>query len=207
MFRNRARAGERLAEAMDGAGLEVDLVLAVPRGGLPIGRIVADAYSAPLDIVAAKKLGAPGNPELAIGAAAADGSIWVNESLVSQLSVPEDYIESERRSAMETARRKEETYRGGGDAPDIEGKRVAIVDDGVATGATMRACIEAVRNAGASAVNVCIPVGPTDTIQDLERMADTVVVVETPRFFRAVGAHYAEFLQVSDEEAMAYLDR
>lgn len=207
MFRNRARAGERLAEAMKGAGLEVDLVLAVPRGGLPIGRVVADAFSAPLDIVAAKKLGAPGNPELAIGAAAADGSIWVNDSLRSQLSVPEEYIESERKTAMETAKEKEETYRGGNEAPEIEGKRVAIVDDGVATGATMRACIEAVKNAGAAEVIVGIPVGPRDTIADLESKADTVVVVETPRFFRAVGAHYAEFLQVSDEEAMAYLDR
>lgn len=207
MFANRGQAGRQLARAMATADVSVAIVLAVPRGGLPVGRAVADEFGVDLDIIAAKKLGAPGNPELAIGAAAADGSVWLNEGLVDRLGVTESYIESERQKAMETAREKEATYRGGDDPPELEGKNVAIVDDGVATGATMRACIEAVRNAGVSSVTVGVPVGPPDTLSDLREMADTVVVVEKPRFFRAVGTHYAEFDQVSDEEAMGYLGR
>jgi predicted phosphoribosyltransferase len=172
---------------------------------LPVGRAVADAFDVRLDIVAAKKLGAPGNPELAIGAAAADGSVWLNDRILGGRAIDESYLESEREAAMRTAEEKEETYRGGRDPPELAGKHVAIVDDGVATGATMRACIQAVRNAGAATVIVGIPVGPRDTVAELREMADTVVVVDQPRFFRAVGGHYVEFGQVTDEEAMAYL--
>jgi predicted phosphoribosyltransferase len=205
MFANRREAGERLATAMREAAAEPDLVLAVPRGGLPVGRAVADAFGVRLDIVAAKKLGAPGNPELAVGAAAADGSVWLNDRLVSELGITGEYVETERRSAMATAQEKEARYRRGREPPELGGNRVAIVDDGVATGATIRACIEAVRNAGPAAVIVAVPVGPTDTLRDLEAQADQLVVVERPQFFRAVGGHYEDFGQVSDEKAMRYL--
>lgn len=207
MFQDRTAAGGKLAAAIRDAGFEVAVVLAVPRGGLPVGRAVADAFDAPLDIVAAKKLGAPGNPELAIGAAAADGSVWLNEDLVSRFGVSEEYLESERRSAMETAREKEETYRAGREPPTLAGKHVAIVDDGVATGATMFACLEAVQNADPASVLVGVPVAPRDTIGALQERADEVVIVERPRNFGAVGAFYEDFGQVTDEEAMAYLDR
>lgn len=204
MFQNRTSAGKRLASAMRERGVDPEIVLAIPRGGLPLGRAVADEFGVPLDIVAAKKLGAPGNPELAIGAAASDGSVWLNEALIARLGVDDAYLESERTTAADTAREKEETYRDW-EPPDLGGKRVAVVDDGVATGATVRACLDAVRNAGASEVILAVPVGPPDTLEALRADADIVVAVEEPSPFRAVGAHYREFGQVSDEEAQTYL--
>ena len=204
MFQNRKTAGRRLASEMQSAGAVPDIVLAVPRGGLPIGRAVADAFGVPLDIVAAKKLGAPGNPELAIGAAASDGSVWLNDDLVERLGVGEAYVETERDRATRVAREKARSYRQSA-PPDLAGRRVAVVDDGVATGATIRACLSAVRNAGASEVILAVPVGPPETLAALAEAVDTLVVVERPSQFRAVGAHYREFSQVSDDEAMAYL--
>lgn len=204
MFQDRESAGRRLATEMRERGVTPDIVLAVPRGGLPLGRVVADEFEVPLDIVAAKKLGAPGNPELAIGAAASDGSVWLNDPLISRLGVDQEYVESERERAAATASEKTETYREWA-APDLSGKRVAVVDDGVATGATIRACLAAVRNAGASEVVLAVPVGPPDTLDELESVADTVVAVERPSPFRAVGAHYQTFGQVTDAEARTYL--
>ena len=204
MFTDREAAGERLGSELTERGVEADLVLAVPRGGLPLGRAVADRLGVPLDIVAAKKLGAPGNPELAIGAAAGDGSLYPNEDLIDRLGVDEAYVEAERERAAETARQKEATYRRG-DPPDLEDKRVVVVDDGLATGATAIACLRRVRAAGAARVVLAVPVGASESLAEAEREADEVVVLETPARFGAVGRHYVDFSQVSDEEAMAYL--
>ncbi|MFW5937942.1 MAG: phosphoribosyltransferase [Halanaeroarchaeum sp.] len=205
MFQDRVSAGRQLVDRMRDEGVSIDLVLGIPRGGLPTASVVADAYDVPLDVVAAKKLGAPNNPELAIGAAAADGTVWLNGDLITRLRVDDAYVERERDRAKEVAAEKERTYREGREAPAVEGKRVAIVDDGVATGATMKAAIRAVENGGADAVVVAIPVGPTDTVSELAGEADTVVVVDQPASFGAIGAHYRDFGQVSDEEAMEYL--
>ena len=205
VFENRTSAGDRLAADLEARGVEADLVLAVPRGGLPLGRAVADRLGAPLDIVAAKKLGAPNNPELAIGAAAADGSVYRNDDIVSRLGIPESYVAEERRRAAATAREKEATYRSDG-PPDLAGKRVVVVDDGLATGATAIACLRMARAAGAAEVTLAVPVGAPEAVRAAEREADAVVVLETPARFGAVGAHYRDFAQVSDEEAMDYLD-
>lgn len=205
MFENRTAAGEELARRLRAESVDVDVVLGVPRGGLPVAHAVAAEYGVPLDVMAAKKLGAPHNPELAIGAVAADGTVWVNEDLVERIGVEESYVEAERERARETAARKERTYRSDRSPATIEGRRVAIVDDGVATGATMKASVRAVQNAGAAAVVVAVPVGPSDTVAALRQEADAVVVVEEPADFGAIGAHYRDFGQVSDEEAMAYL--
>ncbi|MFW6265594.1 MAG: phosphoribosyltransferase [Halanaeroarchaeum sp.] len=205
MFQDRLSAGHQLADRMAAEGVDPDLVLGVPRGGLPAARAVADAFDVPLDVIAAKKLGAPRNPELAIGAAASDGTLWLNDDLIDRLGVTESYVDDERQRAMSVAAEKEQTYREGRDAPVIEGRRVAIVDDGIATGATMKASIRAVRNQGASGVVVGVPVGPPDTVRELRGEADAVVVVDQPRSFGAIGAHYRDFTQVSDEEAMEYL--
>ncbi|WP_267641213.1 phosphoribosyltransferase [Haloarchaeobius amylolyticus] len=206
MFQNRTEAAERLFEVIDARDLEneVDLVVAVPRGGLPLGRVVADELEVPLDIVAAKKLGAPGNSELAIGAVAADGSLWRNEPLIARLGVDEAYIDEERERVAQLAREKAERYRV--DGPEtVAGRRVLIVDDGVATGATMFACVESLRNADAASVVVAVPVGPPNTLEQLRQVADDVVVVEAPPHFAAVGQFYERFEQVSDEEAIAML--
>jgi len=204
MFRDRTDAGEQLADAMAGRGLDPTIVLAIPRGGLPPGRAVADHFDVPLDVVVAKKIGAPNNPELALAAVAEDGSLWRNDDLIAQLSVSGDYLESERVRVREEANDKAERYR---DAPlpSLRGERVAVVDDGIATGATMRACLARVRAGDPESVTVGVPVGPRDTIDDLAAVADTVVCVETPAAFRAVGAYYQTFAQVSDEEAIEYL--
>ncbi|MDZ7849536.1 MAG: phosphoribosyltransferase family protein [Halodesulfurarchaeum sp.] len=205
-FTDRTDAGEQLGEALRERGIDVDIVLAIPRGGLPLGRAVADALGAPLDIVVASKIGAPNNPEYAIGAVASDGSVWRNESAVGRTGAGEAYFEREREREAETARTKADRYRDGASPPDLDGRRVAVVDDGVATGSTLRACLAMLAAAGAAGIVVAVPVGPPDTIAALEDMADEVVCLETPSQFRAVGQFYEQFEQVSDEEAMEYLD-
>lgn len=205
MFKNRTDAGQKLADVLDDHDVEADIVLAIPRGGLPVGRAVADALDVPLDIVAARKLGAPGNPELAIGAVASDGTVWLNESTIRDLGVGETYIdegiESERAAALE----KVERYRAGRPPLELRGKTVLIVDDGIATGATTIACLRQVKNQGAERVVLAVPVAPPDTVDRLTGEADEVICVETPPHFRAVGQFYDSFGQVSDSEAKAYL--
>jgi predicted phosphoribosyltransferase len=205
MFRDRVDAGRQLAEVVDSHDIEADIVLAVPRGGLPVGRVVADRLGIPLDIVVARKIGAPWNSELAIGAVASDGTVWLNERLIDEFGVTEAYLdeqtERERRAAIE----KRDRYRAGRDPPALDGKTVLVVDDGVATGATTTACLKQVANAGAERVVLAVPVGPPTTAERLQRDADDVVFVETPPHFGAVGQFYDSFPQVSDEEAMALL--
>jgi putative phosphoribosyl transferase len=205
MFQDRTDAGEQLAGLLEREGVEIDVVLAIPRGALPLGRVVADRFDVPLDVVVASKIGAPGRPELAIGAAASDGSVWRNEDIIDHVDASEAYIDREAESEAAAAREKLARYRGEAQPPDLDGRRVVIVDDGVATGATMRACLRQARAAGAELVLAAVPVGPPDSLAELESDADAVYAVERPRQFRAVGAHYRSFPQVSDEEAMAYL--
>jgi len=207
MFQDRADAGEQLADLLQSEGIAPDVVLAIPRGALPLGRVVADRFGVPLDVVVASKIGAPHNPELAIGAAASDGSVWRNEEIIDHVGASDDYVEREAETEAANARQKLEQYRGEAQPPDLAGKAVLLVDDGVATGATMRACIRQASAAGADRVVVGVPVGPPDSLADLEREADAVYAVERPRNFRAVGAHYQSFGQVSDEEAVTYLER
>lgn len=206
MFQNRTDAGERLGERLIKDDVDADIVLGIPRGALPVARPVADALDASLDVVVASKLGAPGNPELAIGAVASDGSLWLNDNLVDRARISEDYIEDERETEAENAREKAEQYREGGRLPELRGKHVVIADDGVATGATAMACLRQVREADAARVVLAVPVGAPESIAELEAEADAIVALETPREFRAVGQYYREFGQVSDEEAMTYLD-
>jgi len=205
VFDDREDAGRALAALLAERGVDPDVVLAVPRGGLPVGRMVADEFGVSLDVVAAKKLGAPGNPELAIGAAASDGAVWVNDALVARLGVDDDYLDAERERAAATAREKVDSYRGDRPPLDLDGKTVVVVDDGVATGATTRACIESVRAMGARRVVLGVPVGPRDTLDELAALADSVVCVETPASFTAVGQAYRDFSQVSDADARGYL--
>lgn len=205
MFDDREDGGRRLADALVDRGVEADVVLTIPRGGLPVGRVVADRLDAPLDVVVASKLGAPNNPELALGAVAGDGSYWLNDDLVEKLDVPDDYIEAEREREAEAAREKVRRYRGGDPTPDLTGQRVVVVDDGVATGATAIACLRQVRGAGAERVVFGAPVGPREASSELRGEADEVVLAEVPEYFGAVGRHYRSFPQVSDEEALEIL--
>ena len=209
MFDDRTDGGERLAAELESRDLEADVVLGIPRGALPVARPVADALDADLDVVVARKMGAPQNPELAIGAVASDGSVWYNEELIDRLEISDDYLEEVREEEAENAAEKADRYRprDRSGLPDLEGKRVVVADDGVATGATATACLRQVRDAGADSVALAVPVGSPRGVADLESEAEEVIALETPESFRAVGQFYREFGQVSDAEAMEYLDR
>lgn len=205
MFKNREDAGEKLAEELQERDIDADLVLTIPRGGLPLGRKVADALEAPLDVVVARKIGAPGNPELAIGAVASNGSHWLNEEMIERQSISDDFIEKGIEEEAENAREKLEFMREGSEALEIEGKKVILVDDGIATGATMIACLRQLRDLDAEQITVAVPVAPEDIKQKLQDEADKIIVLETPAFFGAVGSHYDNFEQVTDSEAKKYL--
>jgi predicted phosphoribosyltransferase len=206
MFKNRTDAGQQLANVLNDHDIEADIVLAIPRGGLPVGRVVADSLGVPLDIVSARKLGAPWNSELAIGAVASDGTVWLNESLISQIEVEDSYIEEQIDHEREVALKKIERYRGDRPPLELRGKTVLVVDDGVATGATTIACIRQIRNADAERVILAVPVAPPDTVERLHAEADEVLCVEVPPHFGAVGQFYESFTQVSDEQAKAHLE-
>ena len=207
MFENRLAAGERLGERLAERDFEADVVLGIPRGGLPVARPVADALGVPLDVVVASKIGAPGNPELALGAVAADGSAWLNDTLIDRLGVDEEYLDRERDREATAASEKGARYRGAGVIPDFEGSVVILVDDGLATGATAVACLRQLQEAGAEHVVFAAPVGSQSALSRTERDADEVVCLDTPANFGAVGQFYRSFDQVPDEEALRYLDR
>ena len=206
MFADRTDAGRRLADRLAASGIEADVVLAIPRGGLPVARPVADRLGAPLDVVVAQKLGAPNNPELAVGAVASDGSLDRNEDLIARLGVTDEYLEREREREAESARGKVREYRGGDPVPALAGERVVVVDDGLATGATAIACLRQVRAADAERVMLAVPVGAPDSLDRVRDEADAVVSLDAPAGFGAVGQYFRDFSQVSDEEAMTYLD-
>ena len=204
-FDDRTDAGERLGEALRDRDVDADIVLAIPRGGLPVGRAVADALGVPLDIVVASKIGAPGNPEYAIGAVAADGTVWRNERAFERGGVDEEYFQREREREAEKARQKAERYRSGRSEPDLSGKTVAVVDDGIATGSTVRACLAMLAATDAERIVLAVPVGPPETIAELREAVDDVVCLRTPSSFGGVGRFYDRFDQVSDADAMSYL--
>lgn len=205
-FADRSDAGRQLGEALNEEGIEADIVLAIPRGGLPLGRVVADALDAQLDIVTGQKISDPNNPEFALGAVTADGTAWVNEQTIEQRGIDREYIERQRRTEAEAAREKTDRYRDGDPMPDLTGRTVVIVDDGVATGATARACIDRVQADQPTDLILAVPLASPRAIANLEELVDTVVCLETPRMFRAVGRYYGQFDQVSDAEAIGYLE-
>lgn len=206
MFKNRTHAGEQLAALIDDHDIVADIVLAIPRGGLPVGRVVADSLGVPLDIVAARKLGAPWNPEFAIGAVASDGSLWLNKPAIDELGIADSDIAEQVRHEQTAAQENVERYRAGRPPLELQDKSVLVVDDGAATGATTTACLRQIRNSGAARVILAVPVAPPDTVERLHGEADTVLCVETPPHFDAVGQFYDSFEQVSDAEAKSYLN-
>jgi putative phosphoribosyl transferase len=205
LYADRRDAGIALAAAVkQGLGgrllSETPLVLAIPRGGVPIGRDVASALDADLDLVVPRKVGAEGNPEYAIGAVMHDGTLYLNPEALRITGASTDYIEKERTREMGEAVRRLKAYRGGRQEPALSGRVVIVVDDGVATGATMVAALRWVRSRGASMVVAAAPVAPPSTVAELRREADLVICPRTPEPFYAIGAFYESFGQVSDEE-------
>ena len=205
-FRDRHDAGQRLAEALAFLKGRKDLlVLGIPRGGVVVAAEVARALGAPLDVFIARKIGAPGNPELAIGAVASSGDVVLDERLIAGLRVPADYIEAETARQRQEIARRMAAYRGDRPPPKLAGKTVVLVDDGVATGATTLAALRALRAAKPAELILAVPVGPPDTIARLSAEADQVICLHTPAWFWAVGAFYVDFSQTTDEEVVRLL--
>ncbi len=204
-FVNRTDAGKRLASALTGFASKGALVLAVPRGGVVVGFEVAQALGIPLDVLITKKIGAPDNSELAIGAVAEDGTMVLDEKLAKYLQVSKEYLEEEVGRQKAEIKRRLERYRGNVPYPRIVGREIILVDDGVATGSTLKASLALLRKKGAKTVIVAVPVGPPSTIAELKKEADLVVCLTTPEPFYAIGQFYEDFEQTTDEEVTKLL--
>jgi putative phosphoribosyl transferase len=205
-FRDRYDAGRRLAAALDPyAGRPNLLVLALPRGGVPVGYEVALALAAPLDIFLVRKLGVPGQPELAMGAIASGGVRVVSRAVVEALRIPEHVIDAVAAREERELERRERAYRDGRPRPDPRGQVVILVDDGLATGASMRAAAAALRSCSPEQLVVAVPVAAPETCADLRAEVDDVICAVTPDPFYAVGLWYDDFSQTTDEEVRALL--
>jgi putative phosphoribosyl transferase len=208
MFNDRRDAGVHLASRLEEyKGQTGVLVLALPRGGVATGYEIAHYLKVPLDIVIVRKIGFPGQPELAIGAVSETGRVVLNESIISMYGVSKDYVEREVSQQKKEISRRAELYRKGKRLSSLEGKTIILVDDGVATGATMKAAIITLKEEMLKKLIVALPVAPAGMADEIEQMANTLICIETPFDFMAVGAYYHDFTQVSDEEVIDLLKR
>jgi putative phosphoribosyl transferase len=204
IFADRADAADQLAKALvEYAGTD-SVVLAIPRGGVVVGRAVAASLGAPLDVVVPRKIGAPGNPELGLGAVA-PGVRVLDQRLIRALRVDPDYLEREIAAQEREIERREHAYREGRPPVDVRGKVAIVVDDGIATGGTAAAALRWARARGADKVVLSVPVAPVQSLDKLRDDADRIVVLATPEPFMAVGEWYRTFEQTSDDEVVAML--
>jgi len=205
-FSDRHAAGRALAERLSAfAGRGDVVVLALPRGGVPVGYEVAQALSAPLDVFVVRKLGVPGHEELAMGAIASGDVRVLNQEVLGWYRLSAADVEAVARRERAELERREQLYRGSRPLTSIEGRIVILIDDGLATGSTMRAAVEAVRKLKPSRIVVAVPVGARDTCEDLRQIADDAVCVISPASFSAVGQWYQDFSQTTDEEVKRLL--
>lgn len=205
LFANRIEAGKRLASALSDFSTTNGVVLAIPRGGVVVGFEIARVLNFSLDVIVPRKIRAPDNPELAIGAVTEDGTMILDRDLVEYLEVSEAYIREESEHQQLEIRRRIKLYRGNISRISLKNLDVIIVDDGIATGSTMKAALASVRKSGAKKVVIAVPVGPSSTIRELESQADQVVCLYTPESFHAVGEFYEDFSQTTDEEVKEIL--
>jgi predicted phosphoribosyltransferase len=207
-FRDRAEAGRYLADRLSGyAGRDDVIVLALPRGGVPVGYEVAKALGAPLDVFVVRKLGVPGREELAMGAIASGGLLVLDRDVVRALGISREQIERTVAAELRELERREAAYRDDREPPQLTGKTVILVDDGLATGATMRAAALAVRQANPAKIVVAVPVAAAETCDEFRDVVDEIVCGLTPRPFHAVGLWYDDFSQTTDDEVRELLAR
>lgn len=206
IYSSREAAGRALAQALRNYADQADvLVLALPRGGVPVARIVADALHVPLDVVLVRKLGVPWDPEFALGAIAEGDARVVDESIVRSLGIRPDQIERVLAAEQAELARRAAAFRGDRPPADVKNRTILVVDDGLATGSTMLAAVRALRQRGAGKIIVGVPVGPPSTCRMLAQEADEVVCLDQPEPFEAVGSWYEDFRQVTDDEVRALL--
>jgi putative phosphoribosyl transferase len=207
-FRDRTEAGRRLAEKLVRyAGQPDTIVLALPRGGVPVAYEVAMALNAPLDVYLVRKLGVPGHEELALGAIATGGVRVLVPEVIREAEVPEHAVERVTQQELRELERRERAFRGERPPPDVRGRTVILVDDGLATGATMRAAIAALKQQGPARIVVAVPTAAPQTCESMRREVDDVVCAITPEPFYAVGLWYDDFAQTTDDEVKALLER
>lgn len=207
MFENRSQAGILLGKALGDLAAEDPIVFALPRGGLPVAAAVAKALHAPLDIILVRKIGAPGNEELAIGAIV-DGSaptLVIHRDIVTELQVPDDYLQAAKTKALKEIDRRRNLYTGNRSPLSPKGRTVILVDDGIATGATMEVAVKAMRQAGAGKIVVAVPTAPAETALRFQALADHLVCLETPDPFWSVGGQYQSFPQLTDTDVIETL--
>ena len=207
-FSNRAEAGQRLAQKLEKfAGRPDVIVLGLPRGGVPVAYEVARELGVPFDVFIVRKLGVPGFEELAAGAIASGGVRVLNEDVLRALPNADEIIEAVTAREVGELERREQSYRGGRPAPELRDRVVILVDDGLATGATMRVAVKALRQRSVKEIVVAVPVGPPETCREIAGEADEIVCAITPEFFHAVGQYYEDFSQTSDDEVRELLAR
>jgi putative phosphoribosyl transferase len=208
IYQDRRDAGKRLTRSLEQfAGRADVVVLALPRGGVPVGFEVAEALGAPLDVFIVRKLGVPGHEEYAMGAVASGGVIVLNEEATGSLGIPASMIEAVAAREQKEIVRRDRLYRGTRPPLDVRDKTIILVDDGLATGSTMRAAVEALRNRSPKRIVVAVPVGAVSSCRQLREIADEVICPSTPEPFEAVGLWYVHFEQTSDAEVRELLDR
>jgi len=208
LFRDRSEAGRVLAEKLKPFADRADvIVLALPRGGVPVGYEIAAALHAPLDVFLVRKLGLPGHEELAMGAIATGGVRVVNPDVVGPLQIPDEIIDKVAQQELRELERRERLYRGDRPPPEVRGRTVILVDDGLATGSTMRAAVAALRQQRPARIIVAVPVGAVETCEEFRNEADDIVCARTPEPFYAVGLWYSDFSQRTDDEVRELLER
>jgi putative phosphoribosyl transferase len=207
LFKDRRDAGRKLAqELLAYAGRSDVIVLALPRGGVPVAYEVARALSVPLDIFIVRKLGLPGHEELAIGAIASGGVRVLNDDIVQALKIPQTMIETVTRRELQELERRERAYRGERPGPEVQGRTVILIDDGLATGASMRAAVAALRLQNPARIVVAVPTAALETCKAFRPEVDEMVCAMTPEPFYGVGRWYEDFSQTTDEEVRALLE-
>lgn len=206
-FNDRQEAGELLAKELNKFKRKPNtIVVALPRGGVVIGKIIAEFLDLPMDLIVPRKIGAPSNPEFAIGAITEDGSGIFNDRDIKNLSISSDYIEEEVNKQKKEAQRRIDLYRGGRKKLNFEGKNILIVDDGIATGLTMIAAIKSAKISNPKSITVAVPVSARDSLEKIKNMADEAICLHVPDFFGAVGAFYQNFSQVEDWEVISLMN-
>ncbi|QIN80872.1 phosphoribosyltransferase [Rubrobacter marinus] len=206
LFRDRVDAGRRLASLLAGYEAEGPFVLALPRGGVPVGAEISRRLRAPLDVLIARKLGAPGQPELGIGAVAQGGALVLNERIVRALGLSGEHVRRAAEGELREVERRLRLLRGDRPEPEVAGRTVILADDGLATGATARAAVLALRQRVPRRLVLAVPVCPPRTADLLRPEVDELVVLATPADFYAVGSYYEDFEQVGDEEVIRLLE-